>query len=61
MSSLGHNEENPLTGSNITGGGLTDLGREYVKEAQRLGMVIDVSHISDAGFWNIMEISPHNG
>ena len=57
ISSLGWNEKNPLTGSNVTGGGLTDLGREYVREAQRLGMIIDVSHISDEGFWDIMEIT----
>jgi len=57
ISSLGWNESNPLTGSNVTGGGLTDLGREFVKEAQRLGMRIDVSHISDEGFWDIMNIT----
>ena len=57
ITSLGWNESNPLTGSNVTGGGLTDLGREFVKEAQRLGMRIDVSHISDEGFWDIMEIT----
>ncbi len=57
ITTLGWNEKNPLTGSCVTGGGLTDLGREYVKEAQRLGMVIDVSHISDEGFWDIMEIA----
>ena len=57
ISTLGWNEKNVLTGSHKTGGGLTDLGREYVKEAQRLGMIIDVSHISDEGFWDIMEIT----
>lgn len=57
VSSLGWNERNPLTGSNVTGGGLTDLGREYVREAQRLGVRIDVSHISDEGFWDIMKIT----
>lgn len=57
ISSLGWNEKNPLAGSNVTGGGLTDMGREYVKEAQRLGMIIDVSHISDEAFWDIMDIT----
>ena len=47
ITSLGWNEKNPLAGSHKTGGGLTDQGREYVKEAQRLGMIVDVSHISD--------------
>ena len=57
ISTLGWNEKNVLAGSHITGGGLTDLGREYVKEAQRLGMLIDVSHISDEAFWDIMKIT----
>lgn len=57
ITSLGWNEKNVLTGSHKTGGGLTDLGKEYVKEAQRLGMIIDVSHISDEAFWDIMKIT----
>ena len=57
ISTLGWNEKNPLTGSHRTGGGLTDMGRLYVKEAQKLGMTIDVSHISDEGFWDIMKIT----
>lgn len=57
VSSLGWNERNPLTGSHVTGGGLTDQGRAYVRECQRLGILVDVSHISDEGFWDIMEIT----
>ena len=57
ITSLGWNEKNDLTGSNVTGGGLTDKGREFLREAQRLGMLIDVSHISDEGFWDIMKIT----
>ena len=57
ITTLGWNEKNPLTGSCVTGGGLTEQGRTYVYEAQRLGMVIDVSHISDEGFWDIIEIT----
>jgi len=55
--SLGWNEKNPLTGSHMTGGGLTDQGRAFVKEAQRVGMLVDVSHISDEGFWDIMDVT----
>ena len=57
FSTLGWNEKNPLTGSQATGGGLTEQGAEYVKEAQRLRMIVDVSHISDEGFWDIMDIT----
>ena len=57
ISTLGWNEKNPLTGSHVTGGGLTDRGREYVRECQRLGITVDVSHLSDEGFWDIMEIT----
>ena len=57
ISSLGWNESNVLAGSHKTGEGLTDLGKEYVKEAQRLGMLVDVSHLSDQGFWDLMEIT----
>ncbi len=56
-STLGWNEQNVLIGSHKTGGGLTDLGREYVRECQRLGILVDVSHCSDEGFWDMMEIS----
>ncbi len=57
ITNLCWNEKNPLCGSHLTGGGLTALGREYVREAQRLGMIVDVSHISDAAFWDIMDIT----
>ena len=57
ITTLGWNESNVLTGSHVTGECLTDLGRDYVREAQRLGMIIDVSHISDDAFWQIMQIT----
>lgn len=57
ISTLGWNEQNVLIGSHKTGGGLTDLGREYVKECQRLGILVDVSHCSDEGFWDMIKIT----
>jgi len=57
ISTLGWNEKNCLTGSNVTGGGLTEQGMAYVQEAQRLGILIDVSHISDEAFWQIMDMT----
>ena len=57
ISTLGWNEKNSLTGSHVTGGGLTKRGREYVRECQRLGILVDVSHISDEAFWQIMDMT----
>lgn len=34
--------------------GLTEFGIRYVQECERLGIVIDVSHLSDAGFWDVV-------
>lgn len=36
-------------------GGLTPLGHAFIAEMERLGMIPDVSHLSDAGFWQVCE------
>lgn len=41
---------------NLTGG-LTERGREFVAEMERLGIIPDVSHLSDAGFWDVLEVT----
>jgi membrane dipeptidase len=38
-------------------GGLSDLGRQAIKEVNRLRMILDVSHISDQGFWQTLDTS----
>lgn len=37
--------------------GLTDFGRDVVREMNRLGMVVDVSHVSEQTFWDTMEVT----
>jgi membrane dipeptidase len=37
-------------------GGLTPEGRELVKEMDRLGMILDVTHLSDESFWEALEL-----
>ena len=39
------------------GDGLTECGREFVTEMERLGMIPDVSHLSDAGFYDVLAVT----
>lgn len=37
-------------------GGLTRFGRAVVREMQELGMIVDLSHIAAAGFWQAVDV-----
>ena len=53
------NHPNALSGTNAEerDRGLSDLGRAFVRTMGELGMLVDVSHLSDPGFWDVMEIT----
>ena len=58
MVGLVHSLRNPLAdgvADRRTGGGLSELGLQAVEELDRLGMIIDVSHLNDEGFWDVIE------
>jgi len=37
--------------------GLTDFGRQVIAEMNRIGMMVDVSHVADKTFWDVLEVS----
>jgi len=57
--SLTWNRENELGFGQATGSseGLKPFGKEVVKRMEELGMIIDISHINEAGFWDIHNLS----
>jgi len=58
---LTHSEDNDICDSSYaetkTHKGLSKLGRKVVAEMNRLGIMIDVSHISDDAFWQVIELT----
>jgi membrane dipeptidase len=59
---LCHSQDNDICDSstdrqNPEDNGLSDFGREVVAECNRLGIMVDVSHISDKSFFDVLEVT----
>jgi membrane dipeptidase len=60
MLSLTHSRRNFLADGTQMGvhtGGLTHMGRAVIRRMNALGMVIDLAHMADVGYWEILELS----
>ena len=57
---LCHNGDNDLCDSargNLLWNGLSPLGKDAVREMNRLGIMVDVSHAADQTVWDVLEVS----
>lgn len=58
---LTHGKDNHICDSSYdttaTWNGLSPFGREVVQEMNRVGIMIDISHVSDSAFWQVMTLS----
>lgn len=58
---LTHNKDNQISDSSYdrrrTHRGLSSFGKEAVRELNRLGVMLDVSHISDDAFWQVLALT----
>lgn len=58
---LTHGTDNKICDSSYdttrTHGGLSDYGRQVVAEMNRVGIMVDISHVSDDTFWQVVEMS----
>jgi membrane dipeptidase len=61
MASLTHCRRNVFADGcafdDTKGGGLTGLGRQAIRRMNELGIVVDLVHINEVGFWDVLELS----
>ena len=54
---FGHGVPFAFPHSPDTGPGLTDAGKQLVRACNRLGIMIDLSHLNEQGFWDVAKLS----
>ncbi len=58
---LTHSRDNQISDSSYdtlhTHGGLSTYGREVVREMNRVGILVDVSHLTDEAIWDVLEVT----
>lgn len=57
MTTLTWNADNALAGCHASERGLSELGKAFVRQAQALGILIDVSHLGERAFWDLINIT----
>ena len=57
MLTLTWNADNALAGCHLSGSGLTAQGKAFVKEAQALDILVDVSHLGERAFWDLVHVT----
>jgi len=55
----GRNELGDGVGEGADAGGLSSFGKDVVREMRRLGMILDLSHLAERGFWQAIDV--YNG
>lgn len=51
------NGENEIGSGHTTDHGLSAFGREVIPEMERCGILVDVSHLNDPGFFDLLEVA----
>ncbi|MEJ2095566.1 MAG: dipeptidase [Deltaproteobacteria bacterium] len=54
---FGYGVDFQFPGTPNTGPGLTDAGKELVKACNQLGIIVDLSHLNEKGFWDVQKLS----
>ena len=57
MMTLTWNGENEIGSGNVTDHGLSEFGREAIRELERQGILVDVSHLNDHGFEDLLKVA----